>query len=199
MSNAIFPAFPGLKEDVSRTPQWSTTSKSSVSQREFRSANASYPLYKYKLSYEVLRQTTGFTEFTELTGFFNARRGSFDSFLYVDPDDNTVTAQTIGVGDGANKLFQLARTFGGFVEPVFDANSTPLIYVNGVLKTLTTDYTISATGLVTFVAAPGAALPVTWTGTYYRRVCFTQDTAEFSKFMQNLWTLKTLEFVSVKP
>ena len=85
------------------------------------------------------------------------------------------------------------------MEPVFDVNSTPQIFVNGVLQTLTTHYTISATGLVTFVTAPAGALSVTWTGTYYRRMSFLQSTAEFTKFMSNLWSLKTLELISQKP
>lgn len=199
MSNAVFPNFPGLTFGVTRTPIWSTTPKRSVSGREFRSANMSYPRYKFKLGYEVLRQKGAYTEFTTLVGFFNARQGAFDSFLFTDPDDNTVAAQVIGTGDGSNKLFQLVRTFGGFVEPVFDANSAPLIYVGGVLKTLTVDYTINTVGLVTFVTAPGAGVSVTWTGTFYRRVKFTQDSAEFAKFMANLWELKTLEIETVKP
>jgi uncharacterized protein (TIGR02217 family) len=199
MSQALFPTLPGLTFDITREPIWSTTKKTSVSGRRFGVANMSYPRYKYKLSYAFLRQTTGFTEFATLVGFFNARYGDFDSFLFPDPDDYTVTVQPIGLGDGSNKLFQLVRTFGGFVEPVFDANSAPLIYVNGVLKTLTTDYTISTTGLVTFVTAPGVGLAVTWTGTYYRRMYFSQGTAQFNKFMSNLWELKTLEIESWRP
>lgn len=198
MSNAIFPSFPGLKAEVSRTPVWSTTHKPSVSQRDFRSANASYPLYKYKLSYEVLRQTTGFAEFTTMVGFFNARRGSFDSFLFTDPDDCAVTAQPLGPGDGVNRMFQLVRNFGGFIELVFDTNSAPLVYLDGVLQTLTTNYTVSGIGVVTFVVAPGAGVAVTWSGTYYRRVRFEQDAAEFNKFMDKLWALKTLELITVK-
>lgn len=199
MGNAVFPSLPGLMWDVTRTPIWSTTAKSAVSQRNYRRANASYPLYRYKLSFEFLRETTGFSELSTLVGFFNTCNGAFDSFLWQDPDDYTVTAQAIGVGDGANKLFQLVRTFGAYVEPVFDVNSAPLIYDNGSLKTLTTDYTISATGLVTFVTAPVAGHVITYTGTYYRRCHFVEDAAEFSQFMSKLWLLKTLTLESVKP
>lgn len=199
MSNAVFPVMPGLTWDITRVPLWSTTVKTATSGREYRTANWSYPRYRYKMVYAFLRQQTGFTEMAQLAGFFNARQGAFDSFLFTDPDDNSVTAQQIGIGDGSNKLFQLIRSFGGYLEPVFDVHSTPQIYVNGVLKTVTTDYTISATGLVTFVAAPGNTLPVTWTGTYYRRMRFEQDLAEFSAFMSLLWELKTLQLISVKP
>lgn len=199
MGNAVFPSLPGLTWDITRTPVWSTTKKTAVSQREYRTANMAFPRYKYKLSFEFLRQGGSFAELSQLVGFFNARQGSFDSFLFVDPDDYTVTGQVIGAGDGSNKLFQMVRTFGGFIEPVYDDNSVPLIYVNGVLKTAGTDYSVSTTNLVTFVTAPGAGQSVTWSGTYYRRVCFTQDSAEFNKFMNALWSLKTLEFITVLP
>lgn len=199
MSNAVFPSLAGLTWDITREPIWSTSKKTSVSGRRFAVANYSYPRYKYTLAYSFLRQGSGVTELAQLVGFFNARGGDFDSFLFTDPDDNTVTAQTIGTGDGANKLFQLVRTFGGYVEPVFDANSAPLIYINGVLKTLTTDYTVSVTGLVTFVSAPASSLVVTWTGTYYRRLNFVQPTLQFNKFLSNLWELKKCELESWKP
>ena len=199
MSSAIFPTLPGLTWDIQRTPVWSTTKKTSVSLREFRTANASYPRYKYKLSFEFLRQRTGYTEMATLAGFFNARQGGFDSFLFTDPDDYTVTSQVLGVGDGSNKLLQLVRTWGGFVEPVYDANSAPVIDLGGTVQTLGTHYTLSATGRVTFVTAPGAGVVVNWTGTYYRRLCFNQDAADFSQFTKNLWSLKTLELITAKP
>ena len=199
MSNSVFPTFPGLMPGVTRTPVWSTHVKTSVSMREYRVANAAYPIYRYKLSFEFLRQTTGFTEMATLVAFFNARSGSFDSFLWTDPDDNSVTAQSFGAGDGSTISFQLTRTFGGYAEPVFDTNSTPAISVNGVLKTAGTDYTISSTGVVTFAAAPGSTLPLTWTGTYYRRVRFASDSAEFAQFLKNLWELKAVELIGVNP
>lgn len=202
MSQSVYPTLPGLTFGVTRTPVWSTTKKTSVSQRVFRAANASYPLYRVKLIYEFLRQTPGYTEMQTLVGFFNSMKGDFDTFLWTDPDDNSVSAQTIGVGDALNKRFQLVRAFGGYVEPVFDINATQelaLVYVNGALKTKDVDYTIGLNGLVTFVVAPGAGLNVTWTGAYYRRMAFTQSSAEFAKFMNSLWELKTIELESVKP
>jgi hypothetical protein len=45
----------------------------------------------------------------------------------------------------------------------------------GVVQTNPANYSISATGLVTFTSRPGAAA-LTWTGTYYWRVRFDQDT-----------------------
>lgn len=200
MSTAVFnpAAYIGLEWNTTRVPVWDSQVRRSVSGREYRTPLFSYPLYRYKMSYSVLRQGAANVELASLCGFFNQRLGDFDSFLFADPDDNTVTAQAIGLGDGSNRLYQLVRTFGSFVEPVYDVNGTPGLYVNGVLKTLTVDYTLSATGLVTFTAAPGAGLVVAWTGSYWRRVRFVQKQLDFTKFMANLWELKSLELISVK-
>jgi hypothetical protein len=54
--------------------------------------------------------------------------GGFDTFLFTDPDDNAVAAQTFGVGDGDQDAFQLVRTLGSFTEPVYDLNGAPSIY-----------------------------------------------------------------------
>jgi uncharacterized protein (TIGR02217 family) len=200
MSNAIFPnTFAGLEWNTTREPIWSTSKRSSVSGRAFHIANFSYPRYRYKLSYSVLQQRAAFTELTQLAGFFNARQGDFDTFLFTDPNDNAAAAQTIGSGNAVATQFQLVRSFGSYIEPVYDVNGTAQIFVNGVLKTLTTDYTISASGVVTFVAAPGAGLAITWTGSFYRRVRFEKSSAEFTQFLKNLWSLKSLELVSYKP
>lgn len=200
MSNAIFPTLPGLKFGVSRTPTWSTSKKVSVAGREFRAANMLYPIYRYKLQYEFLRDIrSGVDELRTLVGFFNARQGSFDSFLFNDPDDNTVAGQSIGTGNGSTTQFQLARTFGGATDPVYDVNGTASIYKAGVLQTVGTHYTISATGLVVFGTAPAAGQAITWSGSYYWRVRFEQDAEEFEKFMQQLWSTKSIELRTVKP
>lgn len=199
MSNAVFPTFPGLSFESTRTPVWSTTTKTSVSQRSFTSANASYPIYRYKLHYEVLRQTPGYAEMTAMVGFFNSRLGGFDSFLFTDPDDNRAVAQAFGVGTGTATQFQLVRTFGGYVEPIYDLNGTPAISVAGVLKTAGADYLVSAGGLVTFTTAPPAGAALTWTCSYYRRVLFAQDSIEFVQFLAGRWNAKTVELMSKKP
>jgi len=199
MSNAVFPSFPGLTWNSVRKPQWATVTKTSVSGREFRAAQFSYPLWRYKLSYSVLRGSTALPEVQQIAAFFNARSGSFDTWLYSDPDDKTATAQLFGTGNGTATAFQLARSYGGYTEPVFDLNGAPAIFKAGVLQTVGTHYTVSATGLVTFVAAPANGAALTWTGNYYWRCRFLQDALELNQFLRALWELKTLEFVTVKP
>lgn len=202
MSNAVFPTLPGLTWDVTKTPRWNARVQQSVGGKEIRTQYFAEPLWRWTLKYDVLRQAAAFLELQKLVGFFNARQGKFDSFLYSDPADNAVTDQNFGTGTGSATQFQLVRDFGagGFVgrENVLDLNGAATIKVNGVTKTLTTDYTISATGLVTFVVAPAAAAALTWTGSYYWRVRFDQDTAEFNNFLTQLWELRALTLVSVK-
>lgn len=199
MSNAVYPTLAGLQFDATRSPEWGTVTKVSQSGREYRATRFSAPLWRYTLSYEFLRSASAFTELQQLVGFFNQRQGSWDSWLFLDPDDNAVTAQAFGVGDATTTKFQLCRNLGGLVEPIYDVVGSPSIYVNGVLQTVTTNYSIGAFGIVTFVTAPGNTFVVSWTGQYYWRCRFAQDTVEFNKFMNNLWEAKKVEFVTIKP
>ncbi len=200
MSDEIFPELPGLKWGVRRAPVFSTTVKRSVGGREYRALNQLYPTYRYKFSFEFLRdQRKGVDELRTLVGFFNARHGSYDSFLFDDPDDNATENDQFGLGNGSATAFQLFRSFGGFSEPVYDLKAAPLVYKDGVKQTPTTHYSVSSSGLVTFVAAPAAGAVLKWTGGYYWRCCFDKDEADFEKFLHDLWELKTLEFHSVPP
>lgn len=197
MSNSVLPSFPGLAWNVVRKPIFNTVTKKSVSMREFRASLTAYPLYQYKLTYEVLRARSALTEMQQLAGFFMQRSGSFDTWLYTDPDDNTVTAQGFGTGDGTTLAFQLVRSFGGFTEPVYDLNGSPSIYKAGTLQS--SGVTISSTGLVTFTVAPTPGQALTWTGSYYFRCRFLADQLEFNQFMKQFWELRTMEFITVKP
>jgi len=194
MSDIIYPTFLGLAPNFSRLPVWKTQTHASVSGREVRGTYRFYPLIDFTLVYEFLRDGASGNEFAQLVGFYNARGGSWDSFLFTDPADSVVTLQGFGAGDGVSTAFQLTRAFGagGFsgVEPVMNLNGAPLIYVGGVLKTVTTDYTVSATGVVTFASAPAIDALLTWSGAYYYRCRFVDDTLEFTGIMSGFWEVK---------
>ena len=196
MSNAIFPTFPGLKWGGTKTPVWKTVTHESVSGMELRTSLMSYPRYRISLSYEVL-QAGSVGDFQALIGFFNARRGSWDDFLWLDPADHVATSAGFGTGDGATKVFTLSRAFGGFREPVQDFVSPPAVFVDGMLQVVPGDYTISA-GRVTFVTAPSASAALTWTGQFYKRVRFVRDETEFEEFLADLWAAKKIELITVK-
>lgn len=200
MSNDVFPVLPGLTWGSSKTPIWDTKIKSSVSGIESRASYMSYPSYRVKLSYEVLRSGQGFTEFQTLIGFFNSHGGSLDDFLFLDDDDQSVTDQSFGTGDGVTDIFRLGRTLGGFYEPISATQSGSItVKKNGVTQTPTTHYTLSQyTGKVTFVTPPTIGDSLTWSGSYYWRTRFARDQAEFKQFLQELWENKTIELLTVK-
>lgn len=194
MSDVVYPSFPGLKWNVKRTPMWKTLSQESVSGKELTVSLMTYPNRKYSISYEFLRRS----EMEQIEGFFNQRRGKFDTFLYLDPEDNSVTDQVFGTGNGTTTSFPLSRVRGGFSEPVQALNGAPVIKVDGVTKATPADYVISTTGIVVFTTAPLAGQPITWTGNYYFRCRFLQDMAEFDQFLKTLWQWNRVEFRTVK-
>lgn len=198
MGNAVFPSLPGLKWGVTKTPIWSTKIQKSVNGRELRASYYSYPVWKFSLSFEVLRNRGSLKELETLAGFFNARRGSFESFLYEDPTDNTVTDQLVGVAVNGQTKFQLLRNFGGFIEPVLAVKGNPVVKVNGVTKRNGVDFSVTDSGVVVFQTALTAGQRVTWSGGFYFRVRFLQDSADFENFIGHLWKAKKIEFQSVK-
>lgn len=200
MSNIVYPSLPGQSWPVMKIPQWNTHVQTGVSGKETRTSFMSYPLWQFVLAYDVMRGAAAFKEYQRLTDFYNARRGAWDDFLFDDVLDNSVTAEPFGTGDGAASDFQLIRKLytSGFSEPVQNLNIAPSIYINAVLKTVTTDYTVSSTGVVSFVTPPAAAAALTWTGTFYYRVRFLKDMLDFEEFMKDLWALKKVELRTIK-
>lgn len=195
MSNAVFPDLPGIEIRATKTPEWSTEIQQAVSGKELRAANWSYPKWHFTVSYEVLRAGAE-AELQTLIGFFCQRKGAFDNFLFTDPDDCAVTDQPFGTGNGTTTQFQLVRTLGGFIDPVKAPNGTPTIKVAGVA---TGSFSLDAnTGIVTFFSPPTNGAALTWSGSFYFRVRFVRDTADFERFLHDLWQLKKLELVSVK-
>ena len=198
MGNAIFPTFPGLKWGRKKTAVWSTGTQKSASGREFRTAYYTYPQWRFSLSFEVLRTKASVNELEQLAGFFNARKGSFESFLYEDPTDNIVTHQPIGNTVQGVTRYQLVRSMGGFIEPVLAVKERPAVKVGGVALTYGRDYSVTDKGVLVFNTPQTPGRPITWTGGFYFRVRFTSDTVDFENVLGSLWAAKKIEFTSVK-
>ena len=173
MSSQVFPSFTGIGYPIPRRPMWNTTTQKVVSGKQTRLANWTYPIYQWDLLFNLREgSVTGsaFTEMSQLKGFYNSRQGSFDSFLFTDPDDNTVTGQAIGTGDGSTTAFQLARANGGFVEPVLAPNAVSAVYDNA-----TPVAAIAAPTNGTLTSTTAGALAAT---TYYVRSTWVTATGE---------------------
>lgn len=100
--------------------------------------------------------------------FFYARRGRAVGFRFKDWSDFELQNELIGIGNGVTLTYQLTKTYtsgsASYVRVITrPVTPTLVVRVDGVVKTLTTHYTINyETGLITFTGgnAPAAAKEV---------------------------------------
>lgn len=183
----------GLTLDRTKTPQFSTNIKKSVSGYEVRTPLMAYPLWNFSLKYEFLRTESNGNELKTLAGFYLQCKGSYETFYFKDPYDHTVTSQIFGTGNGTSKSFQLIRYYGGFIDII----QAPLNYTINIDGEPTTDFTIE-NGVIIFTTAPASGAVLSWSGEFYFPCRFINDKMDFNQFMYNLWEAKKVEFVSVK-
>jgi hypothetical protein len=84
-------------------------------------------------------------------------------------------------------------------EPIYAVAPPVLVYDNATPLTLGTDYTVSSTGLVTFASPPSSGHFLSWSGNYYRRVRFDQDSMPLERIVSQMWKAGTIKLVSVVP
>lgn len=191
MSSLVFPVLKGLTWDRKIVPMTKTNVQEAVSGRESRTSFMLYPKYRIELTFNVLRSATAYQELQKIAGLFRAMKGRYDSFLYSDNHDVSVTDQQIGVLDGTTLTWQLLRTYGvapyTFIEPIANVNTLTNLKRAGVTLSSPADYSVSATGLVTLTSGGTLGQSLTWTGSYYFRCRFDKDEAEFNQFLNGLY------------
>lgn len=194
MTSFVYPVLPGITFPYTRAPGWRTGLQEAVSGKESTIGYRQYPKIRWELQYELLRDNVTPSELKALVGLFNACHGRFDSFLYTDPDFSSVTTENFGTGNGTQTAFQLIATYQnsggpGAPERIQNLNGSPSIFKAGVLQTIVTNYTLGATGIVTFVSPPAGAAALTWTGSFYYRCRFDEDELVPLKFMDRWWEM----------
>ena len=204
MTLPIFPTLKGATYPAKRTPIWSTLHQEAVSGQDSPIRLWSYNRWRYEIPYSAFNsgptaiQGLPALEWQALAAFFNQVNGSRLVFQFTDPDDNAVTDQVFGTGDGSTAAFPLTRTMSGigvsWNEPVF-APTIANVKVNGAPTVL---YTLGTQGLVTFNSPPAAAASLTWTGSYRWLCRFDKDVTDFEKFMNQLWECKAIVFATIK-
>lgn len=196
MSNSIYPALPGLMYPVVKTPQWNTKILKSVSGKEIRASYYQYPLFKFSLQYEFMRSGGSFTEYQQLFALYGQSQGQWDSFLFNDPTDQAAVAGTVATVAVGTNTYQLLQTGNSYSFPAGGVDTSSFkLYNSGVL--VTSGYTLNANaGTITTTTLNPANL--TWSGTYYHRVRFNSDAVDFESFMQNFWSSKKVELVTVR-
>lgn len=194
-------ALPGLSIAVSRSPQPESIYRARENMRDITSPLMQYPLHEIELTFNVLRQSTVFNELQTIAGFFLSRRGSYESFLFIDPIDNASSNSQIGVGNGVNRTFQFGRQIGpSFYETVDVVNVVSQLRVGGVARGSSL-YTIVYPNFVTLStlgAVPTSTQPITADFSYYYLMRFSEDGANFEQFMKTLYLLNKCKLRSAR-
>jgi len=153
------------------------------------------------------------SQVSELIGVHAACNGQAGLFLYSDYTDNAVSTGVSGmldvtpgsatpmasIGNGASTQFQLARSLGGVAWDIIqNLNGSINGYIDG---TLTTAYSVSSTGVITFTSAPASNTTLTWSGDFYFLCRFAADSfSDLSMIGYNqggaLWTCSGVKFSS---
>lgn len=113
----------------------------------------------------------------DIKDFHAAMGGPEFSFLFWDYADFRLTDELIGVGDGAETVFQTIKTYSAgaasHIRPILKPRAGLVVSVNGVEETgASVDTT---TGLITFSSAPANGLDITVTGRFDVPVRFVED------------------------
>ena len=200
------PSLPGLSWSRKKSPQFATRVAAHVSGREARVPLQQYPLYEFEAVYSGLSSSAavaaaqaglGASSLQSLMGFFLQMQGQFATFLYSDPDDNTVAAGAIGTGDGTTASWLMMRTLGGFAEPVGWVTNIAAVYFNGAAQP-SSSYELIAPDTLAFLGAPSSGVVITADFTFAYQCRFLDDRMDFEEFMSSLWKLDGMKFRSVK-
>lgn len=209
----VYPVFPGITWPFNRSPFHSTLSQESTAGPEMRQANKKGARWKWTLVYEYLFDdynqpgvTTNWAK-QQLEWFFNWCQGSAQSFLYTDPNDNTIITapMSLGNGNGTQTAFPLFRyKTDNILTPtqIFGVEYLQFVtnlkvYLNGTLQGGGTYTLTQPPSVITFNTAPTSAQNVTYTCQFQFLCKFSQDTLEFSRAWNGLWQCHKLEFQSL--
>ena len=171
-------------------PEYSTDIVITHGGYEQRNVNWSQARAKYNVAHGVKTQP----QLDALIAFFRARKGRADAFRFKDWSDYKVTAQTIGTGDGVNKIFQLVKTYvsGGISETrtiTKPVAGTVNVYIAGVLQASTAYALDTTTGKISFVTTPASSAIITADFQFDVPARFDTDTlsAKLDSYGVNSW------------
>jgi hypothetical protein len=198
----IFPALPGQAWSVHKKPMFSTIVASHVSGREVREALYQNPIWQFELSFDGLASDSasypglGAQSLQSLMGLFLRCQGQLGTFLYNDPIDNFAADQTFATGTGSVTTFTFARALGGFLEPAGWVTNVSQVTVDGVAQT--SGWSLSTPNSLVFATPPANGALIGASFAYAFKCRFDEDGLDFEEVMQNLWTLGSLKFRSVR-
>lgn len=178
MDDVVFPVH--VSKGTTGGPDWPADIVTLASGHEERNTKWSAPLRTYDAAYGVRRPNEAY----DILKLYYAAMGRMRGFRLLDWTDYrsgapatapTATDQGLGTGDGETTAFQLTKrySFAGysFDRAIAKPYGTTLIAVNGVATP--TGWSIdTATGIVTFAAAPAEGAVLSWGGQFHVPVRF---------------------------
>jgi hypothetical protein len=213
VSSLVYPTLPGLTYEVVRTPILETGVQTALSRKRSTIQYMLYPVISFELTYSVLRDvgapayTSTTSEIKQLVGLFLQLYARWDTFLFTDPDFNTILSsapQTFAIANGGAGPYQIVASYEnpggpGASELIQNLSGTPVLYDNGAAIS-GSNYTLGPTGQVTFNSGhfPTNGDTLSWSGSWYYRCAFDEDKFTATKFMNKLWSNKSVKFTSVK-
>jgi uncharacterized protein (TIGR02217 family) len=198
MSIPAFPTFAGIAWPVKRSPLWNSITQKPISGKDTILSLWSFQRYKFDITFSYLSQA----DWQNFEGFFNGVNGTALPFHFNDPNDNSVTGQSIGTGDGTTTAFNFIRTLGGFICPTQDVTQAGVVVnLNGTptaAYTFLTDPNWGFTYGVNFNSAPGSGVAITASFNYNWPCRFDADNLDFEEQLSQMWALRKCSFTSLK-
>ncbi len=190
---------PEISYGATAGPEFSTTVITVRSGAEQRNRNWAAARLRFDASTGIKTRAQA----EAIIAFFRARGGRAQGFRFKDWSDYRAAAQALGTGDGVRTTFQLVKRYvsGGdedarlITKPVA---GTTKISLNGTPQT--SGWSVdTATGLVTFTAAPANAAVITADFEFDVPARFDTDRLEFRLETHDLMVWEQIPIVEVRP
>jgi len=185
-----FPAYrlpSDVEEGAQGGPEFATVIQESVSGQEQRVKVWAKCRARYDIAYSVLNSEDPIGSYKAVLALFYAHNGRLRPFRFKDWSDYQAQDDIFAVGDGSTTAFQISKLYDPslillslpgsitYRREIYLFATTPVIRVNGILQTVGTDYTMSETGLLTFITPPPNGHLLTWSGEFDIPVRFDTD------------------------
>jgi uncharacterized protein (TIGR02217 family) len=198
-SFTTFPSLSVLGWSTHIKPKFATLIAEHISGRETRTQRWANPYFNIELTYEVLRSAAAFAELQSIVGFFETMSGADEPFWIAPPGLTAVTGQTIGTGDGSTTAFPLVASVGVYTGPVYGTPGVSAVYLDGVAQASGWSVSSSYAPVINFSSAPAADVAVTADFSVLWLCRFADDVQDLEEFMAQLYQLRTLRLVTVRP
>lgn len=185
-----FPTYrlpPDIEAGAQGGPEFMTAIQEAVSGVEQRIRVWAKCRARYDIGYSVLSSEDPTGSYRAVYALFYGHFGRLHPFRFKDWNDYQASGTNFGTGDGSETEFQLSKTYDPslillnvagsrtYTREIYLLANTPVIKVNNVTVATPADYSIGATGLVTFVSPPTNGHALTWTGEFDIPVRFDID------------------------